>query len=96
MMELPRERSLRRFGSSISMTPEVMTAFINILKKAAENCALLHLIKFHEDGKYSVKRDIVIGFQDDCSERSKDVGMTALLMTLSGITNLIQPLAFAI
>lgn len=74
MMELPRERSLRRFWSSISMTPEVMTAF-NILKKAAENCALLHLIKFHEDGKYRVKRDIVIGFQDDCSERSKDVGM---------------------
>lgn len=47
--------------------------------------------------QYSVKHDIVIGFQDDGSKRSKNVGTRALLMALSCITKKwVQSVAFAI
>lgn len=75
VMELPTERSLR-----------------SKLKRLAENwqiedrvCSIIFdKISLRRHLQYDVKHDIVIGFQDHGTERSKDVGTTALLMVLSG------------
>lgn len=94
VMELPTERSLRRWLSTIPMTPGIMTSVIHKLKDVAKDwpiqdraCSIMFdEISLKRHLQYDIKHDIVIGFQDDGTERSKDVGSTAPLMVLSSIT----------
>ncbi|XP_042149667.1 uncharacterized protein LOC121837877 [Ixodes scapularis] len=82
-----------------------MTCVLTKLKSITENwqstdrvCTLMFdEISLRRHLQYDIAHDVVIGFEDDGTRRTKDVGSTALVILLAGIVrNWVQPVAFAI